>query len=178
MVRKRNLQLISANDPAQSPRRWVLKDPSHLWAPQTVLETFPDACIIQLHRDPCALIPSVASLVYTSRQMVEPDIDKHRVGRRELKQWSQLLNNLERFRHENPAVPVYDMAMEDLQADPLAAIGAAYAHFGIAFSEQSRRAIAARSELRTNKTGAHRYSAEEFGLSDNKIRQAFGIETN
>ena len=45
-----------------------IKDPSHLWALR--LSTFSDACIIQMHRDPCKLIPSVASLVYT-HQMVE-----------------------------------------------------------------------------------------------------------
>ena len=90
---KMNLQLISNGD----SRRWVLKDPSHLWAPEALLSTFPDACIIQMHRDPCKLIPSVASLVYTTRQMVEPDIDKHRIGRRELAQWSSLLSNLDLF---------------------------------------------------------------------------------
>ena len=170
---KRNLQLIAANEPADNPRRWVLKDPSHLWAPETVLKTFPDACIIQLHRDPCALIPSVASLVYTSRQMVEPDIDKHRVGRRELQQWSQLLKNLERFRHANPEVPAYDMRMEDLQRNPVDEIAAAYKHFGIDFSEQARQGIVAWQAGQGVRSGTHRYTAEEFGLTEQQIRQAF-----
>ena len=115
---KINLQLISNGD----SRRWVLKDPSHLWAPEALLSTFPDACIIQMHRDPCKLIPSVASLVYTTRQMVEPDIDKHRVGRRELSQWSSLLSNLDSFRNNYSSSSIYDVSMDELQQDPGAVI--------------------------------------------------------
>lgn len=172
---KRNLQLIAAGNTDYSERRWVLKDPSHLWAPESVLKTFPDACIIQLHRDPCALIPSVASLVYTSRQMIEPDIDKHRVGRRELKQWSQLLNNLDRFRQGNPSVPVYDMRMEDLQNNALAEIGKAYQHFDIELSDAAVQGIQAWQSNKPKSSDAHRYTAEEFGLSDAEIKQAFNI---
>jgi hypothetical protein len=172
---KRNLQLIAAGNTDSPERRWVLKDPSHLWAPEAVLKTFPDACIIQLHRDPCALIPSVASLVYTSRQMIEPDIDKHRVGRRELKQWSQLLNNLDRFRQANPSVPVYDMRMEDLQKNALAEIGKAYQHFDIALSDAAVQGIQTWQSNKPKSSGAHRYTAEEFGLSAAEIKQAFNI---
>ena len=46
---KRNLQLIGANDP---DRRWVLKNPSHLFALDSLLEVYQDAVVVQTHRDP------------------------------------------------------------------------------------------------------------------------------
>ena len=66
-----NLRLIGLGNEA----RWILKDPSHLWAPRALLQTFPDACIVQTHRHPRELIPSVSSLVYNARRMFEPALE-------------------------------------------------------------------------------------------------------
>lgn len=171
---KMNLQLISNGD----SRRWVLKDPSHLWAPEALLSTFPDACIIQMHRDPCELIPSVASLVYTTRQMVEPDIDKHRIGRRELAQWSGLLSNLAAFRHSHSSAPVYDVSMQELQEDPAAVVKSIYRHFSldqhrINFDSKIDSMIKGFKRDASHSHSKHHYTAEEFGLTDAIIKQAF-----
>ena len=45
---RRNLQLIGLPDPG---RRWVLKNPSHLFALDALLSVYPDALVIQTHRD-------------------------------------------------------------------------------------------------------------------------------
>ncbi len=50
---RRNLQLIGLN---YAGRRWVLKNPSHLFALDALLEVYPDALVIQTHRDPRAAI--------------------------------------------------------------------------------------------------------------------------
>ena len=56
---RRNLQLIGLND---AGRRWVLKNPSHLFALDALLAVYPDALVIQTHRAPRAAIASVCSL--------------------------------------------------------------------------------------------------------------------
>ena len=56
---RRNLQLIGLPDPG---RRWVLKNPSHLFALDAMLRVYPDALIIQTHRAPRAAIASMCSL--------------------------------------------------------------------------------------------------------------------
>lgn len=171
---KMNLQLISNGD----SRRWVLKDPSHLWAPEALLATFPDACIVQMHRDPCELIPSVASLVYTTRQMVEPDIDKHRIGRRELAQWSGLLENLTAFRRSQLALPVYDVSMQQLQQEPATVMKNIYRHFAIDDERPNLENDIAKmlvdfKQDQQHSISGHRYTAEEFGLTNEEIEQAF-----
>ena len=45
---RRNLQLIGLPDRG---RRWVLKNPSHLFALDALLRVYPDALVIQTHRD-------------------------------------------------------------------------------------------------------------------------------
>src|SRR5262245_66123169 len=44
---RRNLQLIGLRD---AGRRWVLKNPSHLFALDELLAVYPDALVIQTHR--------------------------------------------------------------------------------------------------------------------------------
>ena len=56
---RRNLQLIGLNEPGH---RWVLKNPSHLFALDAILAVYPDALIIQTHREPRAVIGSMCSL--------------------------------------------------------------------------------------------------------------------
>ena len=46
---RRNLQLIGLHDPG---KRWVLKNPSHLDALDALMAVFPDALVVQTHRDP------------------------------------------------------------------------------------------------------------------------------
>ena len=46
---RRNLQLIGL---PEAGRRWVLKNPSHLFALDALLAVYPDALVIQTHRDP------------------------------------------------------------------------------------------------------------------------------
>src|SRR5699024_2380604 len=56
---RRNLQLIGLHD---QDRRWVLKNPSHLFALDALLSVYPDAVVIQTHRSPRTAIASVCSL--------------------------------------------------------------------------------------------------------------------
>lgn len=166
---KENLQLISLND----TRQWILKDPSHLWAPETLLECFPDACFIQTHRHPIKLIPSVSSLVYSSRKVTDPDIDKERVGQRELRQWSKVLNNWTTVRREHDALPVYDVYMEDLLDDPLQALKQIYQHFELTFDDDSEKGVEHWLAHQSDGPGGHRYSAEEFGVTEREINATF-----
>lgn len=39
--------------------RWVLKAPSHLFAMDALLHTYPDARIVQTHRDPVTVVASL-----------------------------------------------------------------------------------------------------------------------
>ena len=50
----------------------------------TLLNTFPDALIVQTHRDPLQLIPSVSSLVLSARRMQEPEVRAAEVGKQQL----------------------------------------------------------------------------------------------
>jgi len=56
---RRNLALIGANEPA---KRWVLKNPSHLFALDALLAVYPDAIVVQTHRPMRTTLASSCSL--------------------------------------------------------------------------------------------------------------------
>ena len=55
--------------------RWVLKAPSHLAQLRTLFAVYPDARVIQIHRDPLKTVPSTISLMGTLKSMHSADVD-------------------------------------------------------------------------------------------------------
>lgn len=165
-----SLRLIGSNEP---DKRWVLKDPSHLWSMDVLLEYFPDAMVIQTHRDPVKLIPSVSSLVLTARRMQEPEVTAAEIGRRELVQWQRVWNKTIAVRRQQPERFI-DVFFDDFMADPVAVVKSIYAQCGDELDAAQESAM--RNWMRDNpqaKHGGHSYSAEEFGLSERGIRDTF-----
>src|SRR5690606_14286106 len=91
---RRNLQLIGLNDPG---RRWVLKNPSHLFALDALLAVYPDALIVQTHRDPRTAMASMCSLAAHATAGWSDLFTGATIGRDQLDLWSR---GLERFRAE------------------------------------------------------------------------------
>ena len=58
------LQHLQSRHPAD---RWVLKSPGHIWCLDALLAEYPDALLVQTHRDPLRIIASLGSLVSTLR---------------------------------------------------------------------------------------------------------------
>ena len=55
--------------------RWVLKSPAHsAWLPE-LLATYPDACIVQCHRDPAKVLPSLSSNLAALRRLFSDRVE-------------------------------------------------------------------------------------------------------
>ena len=74
---RRQLQLLQGEERAP---RWVLKAPFHLHGLPWLLRTYPDACVVQTHRDPLQVMPSVASLMLTMREAFQDGLSPADVG--------------------------------------------------------------------------------------------------
>src|SRR5262249_59295416 len=82
---RRNLQLIGLPD---AGRRWVLKNPSHLFALDALLAVYPDALVIQAHRAPRAAIASVCSLAAQASAGWSTTFRGEVIGRDQLQTWA------------------------------------------------------------------------------------------
>lgn len=167
---RQQLQLLSWKWPGQ----WLLKAPVHLRHLSPLLEVFPDACIVQTHRDPCSVVPSVCSLAALVRSIYADNIDFSEVG----KDWLEIVahshNQGGQYRRHSDSVPICDVEYTDLLSSPLAVVHHIYAFFGEVLSPESADKM--QRWLNSNpqsKHGSHSYSLEQFGLSKAEVMEKF-----
>jgi hypothetical protein len=165
------LRLVGSNEPE---KRWLLKNPGHVWNPEALLEVFPDACIIQTHRDPAKAIPSLCSILSSTRSLGDGGTpDPLAIGRRETHMWSEAMRRTALVRSRVPG-QFYDVDHRNFHADPLGVIRNIYARFDLTLSaeaEQRMRARIAASPERSH--GTHDYTAEHFGLTREGLHETF-----
>ena len=65
----------STCSPSTTAQRWLLKSPAHLWHLPTLLAEYPDAIVIQNHRDPLKVIASISALGASLREMTTDRVD-------------------------------------------------------------------------------------------------------
>lgn len=170
----------------RAPGPWVLKWPKHVFSLDALLATYPDARIVWTHRDPGAVLPSVVDFVATIRRATSPLFEPKRFAA----EWIALeemgllraMWARERLQQEHR---FYDLHYADLMTDPVAAVMGIYEHFGIAVDEATPQRIREfQAQNPQNKHGRHSYTAEQYGLSREAVRerfaayvQRFGVET-
>ncbi|WP_027930962.1 sulfotransferase family protein [Amycolatopsis thermoflava] len=169
---RRNLQLIGLPD---RDKRWVLKNPSHLFALDALLAVYPDALVIQTHRAPETIIASVCSLNQQASAGWSTVFEGPVVGRSQLELWSRGAATFKRERAKHDPAQFYDVDYADFVADPLAVVASVYDHFGLPFTAAAESAMRAVYEESTTGAGrpSHRYTLEEFGLTAEEVRERF-----
>jgi len=170
---RRNLQLIGLND---AGRRWVLKNPSHLFALDGLLATYPDALVIQTHRVPDAVIGSMCSLSAQATAGWSGAFVGTTIGDSQLELWARGLHQFQATRARYDQARFFDVDYADFTADPVGTVEAVYAHFGLPYSGAAADAI--RSLHAEASQGAarpaHRYSLADFGLRAEQVDERFG----
>src|SRR5262249_54732862 len=160
----RQLQLLQWRCP---PYRWVLKSSSHLWSLPALLAEYPDACIVQTHRDPLQVLASFTSLVTTLRRLYSGRADARAIGEEQAAFLAEGLGRAPAFRGAGtlPEGQVQDLPFADFVRDPIGRIGAIYRHLGRTLSAEAaarmRRFLA---ENPGDRHGAHRYRFADTGL--------------
>lgn len=156
-------------------KRWLLKNPGHTWHPDLLFEVFPDAQVIQTHRDPAAAIPSLCSVLHmlhtvtVGRDNARPD----RLGLVEVAKWRMAMERTQAVRKLRPD-RFFDVDFREFHADPMRVVGNIYAHFRLELTDdvKGRMLHWLRMQPPEQKTG-HRYVPETFGLTTAGIRAEF-----
>jgi hypothetical protein len=157
--------------------RWVLKAPSHLPALPTLFSVYPDARVVVTHRDPLKILPSVASILYSTAYVRSDAVDPEAMlGWFTGETCRGLLDGMTAFRASGaaPAGRFYDLRYADLVAKPLDTIGALYDAFGMDLSAEAEARMRAYLAAKPKgKHGAHRYDFAATGLSREAERERF-----
>lgn len=153
---------------------WVLKTPHHMEYLRELLAVFPDAVIVQTHRDPRATMGSFCSMVAHGRGVFSDHVDPREVGRHWLRKVRRMIDRSLAVRDGSDRRAFIDVSYYDLLADPLAEVRRIHAHAGMVLSpeaEAAMRAVTARDTQ--HRHGRHVYRARDFGLSPACIEETF-----
>jgi len=165
---RRNLQLIGMAD---ADRRWVLKNPSHLFALPALLEAYPDALVIQTHRDPRTAIASVCSLNAQASAGWSEVFRADVVGRTQLDLWAGGLDRFMADRAGRDPAQFLDVHYADFVADPMRTVAAIYERLGEPLSDAARAAMAGQGG--SGDRAVHRYTLADFGLTEAAVGERF-----
>jgi hypothetical protein len=169
---RRALQQLSWRGPKG---RWTLKAPPHLFTMPALVAEYPDATLVQIHRDPLTSVASNASLYHANRIVNTDHADPVEAGKNVLDLWAEAVRRARRFREERPEIPIIDLTYDELVADPIATTGALYRQIGETRSAAAEQAM--REWLVENdrmKRPDHRYTLADFRLSEDQVRERFG----
>ena len=153
----------------------MLKAPSHLAALGPLLAVYPDARIVVTHRDPLEILPSVASILYSTAYVRSDAVDPAAMlgwftGETclaLLDGMTKLRDGMTKLRAGGAADPAqfHDVRYVDLVARPFETIAAIYEHFGLAFTAEAEARMRAYLAAKPKgKHGAHRYDFANTGF--------------
>ena len=180
---RRNLQLIGLPD---AGRRWVLKNPSHLFALDELLAVYPDALVIQTHRAPRFAIASACSLAAHATPGWSNTFTGEVIGRDQLELWARGLEHFTAVRARHDQASFCDVRYEDFVTDPLGTVESVYGYFGLPLSgaaadamravqaDGSAAAGGAAGERGPGAAPRHRYALADFGLTGEQVDERFG----
>ncbi|MBV9645384.1 MAG: sulfotransferase [Verrucomicrobia bacterium] len=146
---KRFLQYLQMGS---SNRRWVLKSPDHIYGLDKLLTVFPDAAIIQTHRNPVEVLKSQIRLTKVLEAMFARPREQLAIS--EARKIEQMLGYITRFRdaYPNVAGQFIDVMYSELVSDPLAVVRRIYERLDIRLTEladrRMRRLASARSRYK------------------------------
>jgi len=169
---KKFIQYLQWQNPGREKKRWVLKSPHHLGFIDKMISVFPDAKIIQTHRDPIKTVPSFCSMCANLFEPLTTNFDKVFIGKHWSNKLTRALNHCMNISEQHPD---NFLALEFLNMikDPIDEMKKIYEFIGESFGEKTEVAMEAWREENKHEMGAHKYSLEEYDLTESQINNNF-----
>jgi len=160
----------------RSPNLWLFKSPHHKFHLEAFLAAYPGTKFIMTHRDPGKSIPSHVSFLSN----LFPPSSRH--GGHDLQKLGQELSNHLRIGMEMALAArkrigddrFFDVYQTDIDADAIGTVQRIYEFLELELRPEAKQQMSGWLEKnRSGAHGVHRYTAEQFGLSRNRLRDDF-----
>jgi hypothetical protein len=137
---KRFLQHLQWDRP---PRRWVLKAPDHVFHLNSLVRVFPDAAIIQTHRNPLEVLESSSRLSDVVQRVFARRQPAREIGAREACVLADGVNRVTHFRTAHPELAgrFIDVNYHDLISRPVETISRVYRRLNLPMTRATARRI-------------------------------------
>jgi hypothetical protein len=145
---------------------WLSKTLSHAYYLPVLFRSFPDARIVRLHRDPCQIIPALASLTAHAQVPYTKRIDFLELGQRMLNLFLDSMQRIMQSDKEESSEHFIDVLFDDLIRNPITTVRRIYSKFGYPYTEEFDSGLHNYSETESvSSKYRHAYTLEQFGLS-------------
>jgi hypothetical protein len=168
---KQFLQHLQSRVPAS---RWVLKSPDHVFGLEALFKVFPDAVIIQTHRNPFEVLRSTTQLIRALHDLYAWGQENDGAVLREARALADATERFIQFRDRHPELTdrFIDVKYSELTSDPLAAVRRIYQQLGCHLTAEA----AGRMErLAANRS---RYRGGRPSLNPDELKLGAAIEAS
>jgi hypothetical protein len=152
--------------------RWLLKSPGHLWSLGALMAEYPDAVVLQTHRDPLRVIASVSALTALLRRMACDDPTITEVASEFTEYIFEGLDRCvaDRQRGTVRSDRIVDVQLGAFVADPFATIRAIYERLGAELTPEAEQRMRSFLAANPGDGGGHRYRFADTGLDVGTLR--------
>jgi len=177
---KRALRFLQAGRPTA---QWVLKAPMHSVFIAALFATYPDARVLQTHRDPLKVIGSQCSLNATLRRAWSDRTDVAGQAAADAAYTAAAIQRAVDYRRDHPEIDarIHDVPFKDFMADQEGTLAGIFENCGLVLTDAAREAMLGYLRNRPReKFGRHDYSLEAFGLTPQGLAPLFAdyVERN
>ncbi|WP_273732278.1 sulfotransferase family protein [Mycolicibacterium septicum] len=169
-----------------APTQWLLKSPAHLWQLEALVAEYPDALIVQTHRDPLNVISSIAALTTHLRRLASDHSDITECAQQSREEIIVGLEHSMKARDSGVLAPgqIVDVQFADFIRDPFATIGGIYEALDREFTPVAEQRMRDFLAAHPGDNGGARYSWSNTGLDAGEVRaqvtgyqERFGVPT-
>ncbi len=155
------------------PGQWLLKSPAHLWQLDSLFAEYPDALIVQAHRDPLNVISSIAALTHHLRRM---STDDSTIAECAAQSYEEIVVGLEREMtlRSSGAVPgdrIIDVRFVDFMRDPWTTIGGIYQALDRELRPETMQLMRDFLQAHPSDGGQGRYTWSDTNLDADEVRE-------
>ena len=159
---------------------WILKSPVHMGYLQEVMDAFPNATIVQGHREPVAVFGSVAHLAVDLVQpLFQARLDTQQASRDQFRVWGEAWDKNQADRAALPGDSRFiDVEYADIKDNAVSVVERIYAVTGRSLTDTGRDAIKQwETEHRKDRFGRHQYRLEDYGFTPEEVEERFRPRT-
>jgi hypothetical protein len=155
------------------PGQWLLKSPAHLWTLDTLLAEYPDAILVQTHRDPLVVISSISALIAHLQKLASDNATVARAAGQCAAENILGLNRLMKWADDGVIGQdrIVNVRFADFMQDPFATIGAIYTRLGRELSPIAERRMREHLSAHPGDGGGNRYTWADTGLDAGELRE-------
>jgi hypothetical protein len=155
------------------PGQWLLKSPAHLWQLDALVEEYPDALIVQTHRDPLNVISSISALTHHLRRLASNDSSITECAGQSCEEIVVGLQRGMKLRDSKALAgqQIVDVQFADFIRDPFATIRRLYAQLGRELSPVAEANMREFLAAHPGDGGGKRYTWADTGLDADAVRE-------